>query len=48
LAFCIPRYISRKLLEAAKSGDIDMVKLYNMTSEGRRCIARRGWGGRGR
>jgi len=36
MAFCIPRDISRKLLEAAKRGEIDMVKLYNMDSQGRR------------
>ena len=36
MAFCIPKDISRKLLEVAKRGEIDIVKLYNMDSQGRR------------
>jgi hypothetical protein len=36
MSFCIPKHISRKLLEAAKRGEVDMVKLYNMDSSQRR------------
>jgi hypothetical protein len=34
--FCLPKEIADKLNEAAKNGEIDIVDMYKMTSEGRR------------
>lgn len=36
MSFCIPKHIVVKLLAGARSGDIDVKKLYNMTSTERR------------
>jgi hypothetical protein len=38
MIFCIPRHISRKLLEAASKGEIDITRLYNMDSAQRRAF----------
>ena len=41
MSFCIPKHIVVKLLAGARSGDIDVKKLYNMTSLERRQVFQR-------